>query len=198
MTKQEFLHALRKRLRGMPKQDVEERLAFYSEMIDDRIEEGCTEEDAVAQLGSVEQVASQIINEIPLVKIVKEKIKTPRQIKGWEILLLAVGFPLWFPLLIAAFSVAIALTAVLFSLIVVLWAVFASLVAAAGGGVVGGFVLVCMGNPSTGLLMIGAGAFCAGLSILTFYGTLEATKGMGLFVKKSVLAVKKLFIKEAE
>ena len=72
MTKKEFLDALRKRLRGMPKQDVEERLAFYSEMIDDRIEEGCTEEEAVAQLGPVEEIASQIIADIPLVKIVKE------------------------------------------------------------------------------------------------------------------------------
>ncbi|MBR2903641.1 MAG: DUF1700 domain-containing protein [Clostridia bacterium] len=198
MTKQAFLDALKKRLRGLPKQDVEERLGFYSEMIDDRIEEGLTEEEAVSQLGSVEEVASQIIADIPLVKIVKEKIKVPRQIKGWEIVLLILGFPLWFPLLIAAFSVAVSLVAVLFSLVVVVWAVFASLVAMAGGGVVGGIILACTGNPLTGLLMIGAGVFCAGLSILTFYGALEATKGMGLFVKKSVLAVKKLFVKEAE
>ena len=37
MRKQEFLDTLRARLSGLPKQDVEEWLGFYSEMIDDRV-----------------------------------------------------------------------------------------------------------------------------------------------------------------
>ena len=39
MHKQEFLNALRSRLKGLPREDVEERLAFWGEMIDDRIED---------------------------------------------------------------------------------------------------------------------------------------------------------------
>ena len=38
MNKSEFLEELRKGLAGLPKDDVEERLTFYGEMIDDRIE----------------------------------------------------------------------------------------------------------------------------------------------------------------
>lgn len=37
MNKQEFLSSLRKQLPNLPRQDVNERIAFYSEMIDDRI-----------------------------------------------------------------------------------------------------------------------------------------------------------------
>ncbi|MBR5538496.1 MAG: hypothetical protein IKU61_01205 [Clostridia bacterium] len=47
MNKQEFLEELRKGLSGLPKEDVRERLNFYGEIIDDRIEEGLTEEEAV-------------------------------------------------------------------------------------------------------------------------------------------------------
>lgn len=42
MNKQEFLTELRAKLSGLPTYDVEERLSFYGEMIDDRTEEGVT------------------------------------------------------------------------------------------------------------------------------------------------------------
>ena len=48
MNKQEFLDALRERLSGLPSREVEDRLGFYGEIIDDRIEEGISEHDAVA------------------------------------------------------------------------------------------------------------------------------------------------------
>ena len=48
MGKQEFLAQLRKGLQGLPQEDIEERLTFYSEMIDDRMEEGLSEEEAVS------------------------------------------------------------------------------------------------------------------------------------------------------
>jgi uncharacterized membrane protein len=48
MGKQEFLTRLGKALSGLPREDIEERLNFYSEMIEDRMEEGLSEEEAVA------------------------------------------------------------------------------------------------------------------------------------------------------
>ena len=39
MNKEEFLNALRSALAGLPQEDIEERLAFYSESIDDRVED---------------------------------------------------------------------------------------------------------------------------------------------------------------
>ena len=52
MSKQEFLAQLRKSLSGLPQEDIEERLTFYSEMIEDHIEEGLPEEEAVSAVGS--------------------------------------------------------------------------------------------------------------------------------------------------
>ncbi len=42
-------------------------------MIDDRVEEGLTEEEAISEIGTVNEILSQIIEEIPLSKLVKEK-----------------------------------------------------------------------------------------------------------------------------
>ena len=78
MTKQEFLSKLRSGLVGLPQNEVEERLEFYSEMIDDRMEEGISEEEAISDIGNVDEIISRIISEIPLTKIVKEKI-TPNK-----------------------------------------------------------------------------------------------------------------------
>ena len=54
---------------------IEERLEFYSEMIDDRIEEGKSEFEAVREIGDVDEVVSQIASETPLYRLVKEKAK---------------------------------------------------------------------------------------------------------------------------
>ena len=73
MTKQEFLDALRKYLTGLPQDEIEERISFYSEMIDDEVADGKTEEEVVAQIGSIDDVVMEIAGGIPLVKLVKEK-----------------------------------------------------------------------------------------------------------------------------
>lgn len=70
MGKQEFLDELRKGLSGLPRSDMEERLTFYGEMIDDRVEDGLTEDEAAAGIGTVNEVISQITAEIPLSRLV--------------------------------------------------------------------------------------------------------------------------------
>ena len=60
MTKNDFLNELRKGLRGLSKEDIEERVNFYSEMIDDMVEDGKTEEEAIGEIGSVDDVIRTI------------------------------------------------------------------------------------------------------------------------------------------
>ena len=198
MNKQDFIASLRASLSGLPKQDVEDRLNFYSEMIDDRIEEGLTEQEAVLAIGSVTTVSSQIIADIPLSKIAKEKIKPKRALRAWEILLLALGSPIWLSLLIAAFAVVFSLYVSIWSVIVSLWAVFASLVACAAGGIIAGIVFIVVGHALTGVCMIGAALVCGGLSIFGFFGCKAATKGLLWLTKKLALGIKKCFVKKEE
>lgn len=194
MNKQDFINELRAKLSGLPKQDVEERLNFYSEMIDDRIEEGISEEDAVRDIGSVERIATQIIDDIPLTKIAKENIKPKRRMRAWEIVLLVLGSPIWLSLLVAAFSVILAIYVVLWSVIVSLWAIFASLAACAPCGLAVGAVFTVVGNTFVGIAVMGASIACAGLAIFMFFGCMAATKGVIKLTGKIALGIKKCFV----
>ncbi len=196
MSKEEFIAALRRKLAGLPKKEVEDRLSFYSEMIDDRMEEGLTEEEAVADIGTVEEVAEEIIKDIPLLKIAKERIKPNRKLKAWEIVLLALGSPIWLSLAIAAFAVVISLFAVLWSLVVSMWAIFVSLVACGIGGVLAGVVIACAGQGLTGVAIVGGGIACAGLAIFFFFVCRATTKGGWWLTKKMLIGIKRCFVKK--
>lgn len=198
MRKEEFISKLRKKLSGMPKKEIEERLNFYSEMIDDKIEEGILEDDAVSSLGSIDSIAEQIISDIPFSKIAKERMTQKRRFKTWEIVLIAVGSPIWFSLLVALFSVVISLCAVVFALEVSLWAIIVSLAVCSPFVVVAGFISIFVNNAPIGLLFIGSGLILAGLSIVLFLIVKPTLKGGISFVKKLALWVKKLFVKKED
>lgn len=198
MNKQEFLMQLRKGLSGFPQDDIEERLTFYSEMIDDRMEEGLSEENAVCEIGNIDELISQIASDIPLTKLVKENITPNRNLKVWEIVLLILGSPIWLSLLIAAFAVILSLYAVLWTVTICLWAAFASLSCCAFSGIISGIILACIGNALTGAAIIGAGIMCAGCSIFMFYGCKAETKGIWVLTKKIIVWIKNRFIKKEE
>ena len=196
MNKYEFLGTLKKKLSGLPQREVDERLNFYSEMIDDRVEDGCSEEDAVSAIGSVDQVASQIIADIPLAKIAMEKVKITRPLKAWEIVLLALVSPILWAFVIALVAVIFSVYVVAWSLIVALWLVFVSLVACALGGVVAGIIFAIRGYVDAGIVVISVGIFCAGLAILLYFGCKSATKGVVKLTSEFAVSIKKIFIKK--
>lgn len=196
MNKTEFLAALKNALSGLPQQDIEERLAFYSELIDDRVEEGLSEEEAVAERGSVDSIAEQTLADIPLSRLVKERVKPKRALRAWEIVLIVLGFPLWFPLLLAAAVVVLALYIVLWALVIVLWAIEVVLWACALGGIAAAAFSFVKGNALQGMFLLGSALASAGLSILLFFGCVAASKGAVRLAKKIVRGVKSLFVRK--
>ncbi len=194
MSKQEFLDRLRRGLNGLPQEDIEERLNFYGEMIDDRMEEGLSEDEAVAEIGNVWEIISQILAETPLTKIVKEKIRPKSPVKPWVILLLILGFPLWFPLLIAVIAIVLVLYIVIWSAVIVLWAIFVSLVAVALGGVVSAAYNLAIGRALSALSVLAIGILCAGSAILIFFASLAAVKGVIWLTKKAAVGLKHMLV----
>lgn len=194
MLKQEFLNVLRENLSGLPQADIEERLTFYGEMIDDRMEEGLSEEQAVEAIGPVDEVVSQILEETPLSKIVKEKIRPKRRMRAWEIVLLILGFPLWFPLSVAAFVLILVFYIVLWVLVICLWAIEIAFWACALACLVGAVGLFVTKQPIPALGAIGAAMILAGLSIFLFFACKAATVGTAKLAKKIVHGIKRLFV----
>lgn len=178
MTKAEFLAELRAAISGLPEADIEKSLDFYSEMIDDRVEDGLPEEEAVVALGSIEEIKTQILKDIPITKIIKEKVKPKRSLSGLEITLLIVGFPIWLPLLISVAAVIFSVYVTLWSVIVVLYSVDLVFFAGAIAGVLGSIPILLMGNISAMLLALGSGLVCAGLGILWIFVCVGATKAI--------------------
>lgn len=60
MTKSEFLDELCRRIKMLPPEETERAVSFYSEAIDDKVESGMTEEEAVASLGSMDDIVLQV------------------------------------------------------------------------------------------------------------------------------------------
>ncbi len=185
MTKQEFLMRLRKGLSGLPREEVEERLSYYEEMAEDRMEDGLSEEEAIAQIGNPEDIARQIIADTPLPKLVKEKIKPKKGIKGWELGLILLGAPIWLSVLIAIAAAVFAVYAALWAVIVALWAVEVGLCGGVIGGLASGIWFIYTGGSTlTGLAVAGVAIACAGLAIFMFFGYKAVTKGMLVLTAK--------------
>ncbi|MBQ9734061.1 MAG: DUF1700 domain-containing protein [Clostridia bacterium] len=64
MSKNQFLKILKRKLSHLSKSELDERINFYSEMIDDRIESGLSEKEAVEAIGSADMIARQIAEEL--------------------------------------------------------------------------------------------------------------------------------------
>ena len=194
MNKEQFLDELRRELSGIPQEDIEERIAFYEEMIADRMDEGMSEKEAVSGIGSVEEIARQIMSEIPLTKLVKEKVRPKRSLKAWEIVLLVLGSPVWIPLAIAAVAVLLSVYAVLWAVVICVYAVDFSFAAGTLAGVVGVFAYLKAGNPVGALFSLGTGIVCAGLAILMFFVSVWITKAVIKLGGRILLGIKISFV----
>ena len=173
MTKQEFLNELSGKLQGLPKADKETSLEYYSEMLDDRIEDGLTEEQAVKAMGSVNDIAEKIIRETPIEKLLAPK----RQFSGVEIALLIIGFPIWLPILTAGFVVAVTLYLVLWVLILCLYVVVLSFILSGIASVAALVANLAVGQAAAGWFIFGCGMVLLGLSIPLCIGAGKATFG---------------------
>ena len=161
MTKQEFLRQLEAELSGLPEGDIDEQLRFYSEMIDDRMEDGLTEEESVRQIGDPHEIAQRIISETPISRLVKEKVKNRAPLGTLAIVLLVLGFPLW----ATNFAVAVSAPALL----------------------VGSVMMFVRGNIAQGFLAIGAAMVAAGLAILMFFAFKALTKAVAIIIRRIII-----------
>ena len=121
MSKKEFLKDLKGALSTLPRSERKERISFYSEIIDDKIEEGTPEDAAIKEVGSVSEIAAKIITENKTTT--GEKTSKNRSLTTGEKVVMIVGAPLWFPLAIAALAVIFSLYLIAYALLLTLWAV---------------------------------------------------------------------------
>lgn len=175
MTQNEFLNKLKIHLEKIPKDEQKKILEYYSEIINDKIDEGKTEEQAVAELGSPEQIAQNVLEDY--LEASPAKTKAHKKSSGVGSI---IGFSVLIPFVIVMLAVLGALS-------------LAFIVASAGfiiGGIayfIGSFVIFFQ-NLATGLFQLGAGFFTAALGIFAMYGSI-------LFGKLYFRIIKRIFNK---
>ena len=174
MKKLEFINELGAQLHSMPAEEVRPLLDYYMEIVADRMEDGMTEEEAVASLGPIPELAEKILAEQPQPEQESEPIPTPaplpepvpqakRRWSGSSIVLAIILSPLWLTLLCVLISVEIAV-----------WVTLASLVVSFGALILGGIAgsilsLIPMFDPvsiSARIFVSGCSQVCSGIGCL--------------------------------
>jgi len=198
MNKWEFLSMLRDRLGSLPEDDIRSSVDYYSEMIDDRMEEGLSEEESVAAVGSLDEIISQICVGAPSPKSVGEDVQPePRpKRKTWKIVFLAVTSPVWLVLLAAALLILVAFFIVVWSLVIVVYAATVSFAAGAVACILGAFLYLPFGTIAQGMLYLGTGLVCAGITVFLVTGSKWVSKAVFLLNKKILLGIKTGFVEE--
>ena len=191
MKKTEFLYRLDELLEALPSGDAKRSLDYYGEMIDERVESGMSEEEAVAELGSPESIAEQILGEVAPCTPKRTRKRSPL-----TIILLILGSPVWLSLLIAAVAVILSLYVSLWAVIISLWAAQISIAVSTPTALVCAVGYFCGGEVISGIAMIGGALVLAGLSIFMFYGCRTATKGTLALTKKIAIGIKKRLSKK--
>ena len=188
MTKQLFLNELSAALHGLSREERYRTLSYYDELIDDRVEDGQSEEEAVESLGSPEQIAREILGEE------EPPVSTGTGRKVWLIILLVLGFPFWGSLLLAAAIVLLCVYICLFLPAFVLGVMALAFLAGALIGVVGTPFLIwdvglLTGGLPAGLFQLGMSVALLGLAVLSalgFYFTGKATVKAGRAIWRGI------------
>ena len=196
MNKQDFIKKLNDKLSDLPKKEVEDQINFYIEMIDDRIEDGMDEKEAIKDIGGVDEVYRQIVDAIPLRTIAKAKLRKKRRKarKTWATILLIIGFPIWGSILISLLAVWAAVYVCLWVLAICVWLIFVSLIIGSQIGFIASLVSLIAGNTTNAAYIFGASLVAAGLTIIFFYLGKLSFKGMGKLTKLTIKGLKNMLI----
>lgn len=197
MTKADFLRLLERALSQLSEEERQKNLEYYSELLDDMMEEGMTEAEATAKLGSPNQIAQSILQEMPLGKLVSTRMK-PRS--GWTplaIVLAVVGSPVWVPLLLAGVAVVLVLFVSIWALGFAAVAVVIALAVAVVAAPIIAIRAAVLTLP-VGLMLLGAGLVLLGLCVLGGLMAVELCKLLWQLTVWLAHKIKGLFIRKEE
>lgn len=181
MTKLEFMRQLEARLTSIPRSEVEKTKAYFDEMIQDRMEEGSTEEEAVSAMGDPAVIAAGILNDASIPSLVRAKVEKRQKNsgnKGLLILLAIIGFPIWFPLFMVLLSVILSVYITIGAVIISIFAVLLSFIVSGIACIIFSAPAFVVLGPARGLAALGAGFCLSGIALLLFRPAVAVTRGI--------------------
>lgn len=160
MDKQEYIENLKKQLRNETYETVCQIIDYYQEMIDDLMEDGYTEQEAILKLENVQDVVHNIRGE-PTYQIKKMN----KHLKIGLSILLFILFPLWGTVLAAFLMILLCLYIVIWCFPFISGSITISGIVVFIVGIFGAFPLF-MTSYALGLMQLGISAMAGGLGLL--------------------------------
>jgi uncharacterized membrane protein len=179
MSKHDFLVILRDRLGGLPEKDIRDSLDYYSSTIDDLVESGKSEDEAVRALGTIDEVVRAIKSDRPLKEVVKASVASSHWSTGnttLNIVLLVLGFPLWFPLLLTALILVFVAYLLVWLAPLITWIVAVSCAFGGFWSLIEAAIGVVVYGPLQGFAAAGAGLMAIGLGLFAGIGAYYLTR----------------------
>lgn len=179
--KEKYLLELENKLYKYGISDHERIIAFYIEAIEDRIDSGMTEEEAINDIGNVDEVMVDIVQDLSLKQAMKVKVNKAKEKTKYYLAYIAPLMLLYSLCVGSCYLVLLVLSlslyAILFSVTVV--------------GVVGlfyGIIIMISGSVGLGLLVLVSSIVAIIICMFSFHP-------INLLVKKIIGLFKKLIIK---
>lgn len=196
MTKAEYLSRLESLLSCLPEGQRAESLAFYEEMILDRMEEGLGEEEAVSTLDAPGVVAEAILDDLPAVPRVVAKTRRKSRVLLWVLVIL--GFPVWGALLAALAITMLSFYATVWIFVAVVWGLAVLLVLGCPLFLLLAVCGLIVGNAPYTLVEFGAALVALGLGLLLVRLAFELTRGVALLSAAVVRRAVSPFVKRRD
>ena len=194
MNKNEYLDSIKSKLQGLPEKDIQSAIEYYEEAIEDRVEDGLTEEQAINAVGTPDEIAEKILLDSSIPKLITAKAKPKRTLKGWEIALIIIGSPLWLTVALCLLVVFLWVIIFIFCMILTVIAVVLALILGALGGVAGGIAQLFNGYGMNALITIGVSMVILGIGLLLSLPLKAAVTGLWNLIAKFIKWTKKKII----
>lgn len=183
MTRVDFLNRLSALISDLPDSERNKAIAYYSEIIADKVENGENEDKVIEEFGDVKKLAQEIRGDNNYnYQGSFSNMKKKKPMSPWLIVLIILASPILFGLAMGVFGIAISVLAVAFSIV---FAFFISSVVVGLSGVavfLTSFITIIQ-NPTIGVMQMGAGLVCSGISVFLFFATFHVTKAIMLGTK---------------
>lgn len=172
MNKTKYLKKLYRKVYFVSKEERQSIVDYYSEIIDDLMENGKSEESAVSELESPEVIASNYRKQQK-----NERVESEKQIPTWFWIALIAGSPIWLGLLCAAIGIVVGISCAVLGVSV--------------GFTIGGLFAAIYGlitmftDFAFGLSMFGTGLFLCALGLLVTIGIISLSKKIITKIKHS-------------
>ena len=202
MLREEYLSNLKEKLAANKIPGIDSMIEFYDEVISDRMEDGMSEEDAVAAMEDADAIVKSALLDKPIAALMVNSARKKHQEANEKghgalfVVLAIVGFHIWFPLLVAFFAILFSIYIAMWAIVVSIYAVELAFAITAVASFFACFTFLMGQIPfATAIALLGCALIFAGLAILLWKPVVIITKWMIKIIKEVFRSIKKIFVK---